>query len=200
MLEEVFLGVLDQKPKYKQQSKVRFALSGFPPLSNIFCRNAIILDQLIYETVLGLRRVIRHHNLIVDDVVHLTILTQLLHQLNGGDATQISRQSREMLDLSTIFVDRGTLVLGVSEHEDVLRDNLAGAFGDLPDFVVFSDEGAIFGDGAAFGDEPGHVEDFELAVVVIPIMVSNPLCKKRRMGMHTTNWSTLNACCYHTCS
>lgn len=77
-----------------------------------------------------------------------------------------------MLDVSTILVDRSTLVLWVCEHKDILRDNLARAFRDLPDFVIFAREGAVFRDGAAFGDEPGHVEDFEFAIVVVPDMIS----------------------------
>ena len=77
-----------------------------------------------------------------------------------------------MLDVSSsVLVDGGALVVRVREHQDVLRDDLAGAFGDFPHFVVFADEGAVFGYGAAFGDEPGHVEDFELAVVVVPMQV-----------------------------
>lgn len=77
-----------------------------------------------------------------------------------------------MLDVSSsMLVDGGAFVVRVREHQNVLRDDLAGAFGDFPHFVIFADEGTVFGHGAAFGDEPGHVEDFELAVVVVPVQV-----------------------------
>ncbi len=102
-----------------------------------------------------------------EHTIPIPILAHLLHQLRHRDATQISRQSRQMLYVGPVFVYRRALLVRVRKHEDVLRDGLARAVGDFPDFVVFADEGAVFGYGAAFGDEPAHVEDFELAVVVV---------------------------------
>lgn len=69
-------------------------LHHLPPvcnLSNVLCRNTIILDLLIHKTILRLRRVIRHLNLIVDDIIHVSVLAQPLRQLADGDATQIRR-------------------------------------------------------------------------------------------------------------
>ena len=105
----------------------------------------------------------------MNNIIRPAIFPYLLHQFAHGDAAEVRRQSRQMLDVSSVLVYGGTLVVRVREHQYVLRDDLAGAFGDSPHFVVFADEGAVFGYGAAFGDEPGHVEDFELAVVVVPV-------------------------------
>ena len=141
-------------------------------ISNILRSNTVILDLLINKTILRLRRKIRHLNLIMDHIIHLAVFPQSLHQFAHGDAAEVRRQSGQMLDVSfSLLVNGGALVVRVGEHQDVLRDDLPGAFGDFPYFVVFADEGAVFGYGAAFGDEPGHVEDFELAVVVIPVQV-----------------------------
>ena len=106
----------------------------------------------------------------MNHIIQLAIFPRPLHQFAHGDAAEVRRQSGQMLDVSSsVLVDGGALVVRVREHQYVLRDYLAGAFGDFPHFVVFAGEGAVFGHGAAFGDEPGHVEDFELAVVVVPV-------------------------------
>lgn len=163
--------LFDLRPKASSKA-THHQTTYYPKRSNVLRRNTIVLYLLIHETVLRLRRIIRHFDLIVNNVVHLAILAQLLHQFADGDAAEIGRQPGQMLDVAVILVDRSAFVLGVCEHEDVLRDDLAGTFGDFPDFVVFADEGAVFGDGAALGDEPGHVEHFELAVVIVPWMIS----------------------------
>ena len=112
----------------------------------------------------------------MDNIIHLAIFPKPLHQFGHGDTAEVRRQSCQMLDVSfSVLVGGGALVVRVREHQDVLRDDLPGAFGDFPYFVVSADEGAVFGHGAAFGDEPGHVEDFELAVIVIPVQVRSQL-------------------------
>ena len=75
-----------------------------------------------------------------------------------------------MLDpaVGTIIVDRSAGVARVFVHEYVLGDILAGAFGHFPHLVVVLDEGFVLGDRRAFGDEPGHVIHFVLAVVFVP--------------------------------
>ena len=142
------------------------------PFSNIFCYDTVVLDLLIDQTILCLRGKKRHLNLIMDNVIQLPIFPYPLHQFAHGDAAEVRRQPGQMLDVSSssVPVDGSALVVRVREHEDVLRDDLAGAFGDFPHLVVFAGEGVVFGYGAAFGDEPGHVEDFELAVVVVPVL------------------------------
>lgn len=72
-----------------------------------------------------------------------------------------------MPHVGPILIDRRTLIIWIRIHENVLRDGLPRPFGHAPYFMILADEGAIFCYGAAFGDEPGHVEDFELAVVVV---------------------------------
>ena len=160
-----------------------------PNLSNILRDDTIILDLLVHKTILRLSRVIRHLDLIVDDIIHLPVLTQLLHQLTDRNATEICRQSGQVLDVSAVLVDRRAFIVRVRKHEDVLRNDLARAFGDLPDLVIFPDESAFFGDRATFGNEPGHFEYLELAVVIIPATttISNAVYQKGRTGLPTTS-------------
>ena len=67
---------------------------------------------------------------------------------------------------------------------------MAGTVADAPYFVVFTDEGVVFAHGGAFGDEPGHVEDFQFGVVGVAVdvrsfkPVSECICagKERQKG------------------
>lgn len=70
--------------------------------SNIHCRNAIVFHLLIHQALFRLSRVIIHLNLIVNDIAQFPILTLLLHQLADRAATEMRRQSLEVLDVSPV--------------------------------------------------------------------------------------------------
>ena len=73
-------------PQNKQQSNLAVTILRLR-LSDILRRNAIVLDLFINKTVLRLRRVISHLYLVIDDIVHLSVPTQLLQEFADRDTT-----------------------------------------------------------------------------------------------------------------
>jgi len=138
------------------------------PPSHVFRRNTIILDPLVNQRILSARRRIRHLDLVINHIIHLPIFAHPLCQLTRRNIAHIRLQPRQLLHIAPILVDGCDFVLDVSVYEDVLGDRLARFIGDFPDFVVALDVRHVFGDRGALGDEPSHIEDFGLAVVVIP--------------------------------
>ena len=158
----------EEKKCHVQYNSINHASSSHQKSSDILRRNTIIPHPLIHERILRAGAIIRHLDIIIHHIIPLPILAHIPRQLPRGDAAQIRRQPRQVLDIACLLVDRCACVVRILTHEDILRDGLPCAFAAEPDFVVVFHERFVFGDGGVFGDEPRHVVDFILAIVFIP--------------------------------